>query len=159
MIKASAAIGGWPKTMLDDPFVVGSIESHTTIVLQHLTNGKCPPEIAAEATVRAVQFTFIGKSVSKEEAEQALRNCRGHNDYLKAAQAVTLILEARFGRPDGTNASVREAQSRLRGMPRAFRETLGSTEQEQLASFLSQEHFVRPLKEKYGELWRRGGAS
>ena len=158
MTRAKAALGGLPRTMLNDPFVVGSIDQHTTMVLQHLTNGKCPPQIATEATVLAVQLTFLGKSVSRQEAEQALRNHRGHKAFLQAAQAVTLILGARFGRPDGTSAPVREAQSRLRAMPRAFRDALGSSEQEQLASLLSQEHFVKPLKEKYGELWRTGGA-
>ena len=159
MTQASAALGAMPKTMLNDPFVVGSIASHTAIVLQHLTNGQCPPATANEATITAVQLTFPGTSVSKEEAERALQGHRGHKDYQKATQAVTLILGVRFGRSDGAGTlAVREMQSRLQAMPRAFRDAFGSTEQEQVATLLSQEHFVKPLKEKYGELWRRRGA-
>ena len=157
MTQVSAALGAMPRTMLSDPFVVGSIASHTAIVLQRLTNGQCPSTIANEATIAAVQLAFLGTSVSKEEAERALRDHRGHKDFQKATQAVKLILGARFGRSDDAGAlAVREVQSRLRAMPRAFRDALGSTEQEQVATLLSQEHFVKPLKEKYGELWRRG---
>ena len=124
-----------------------------------LETAQCPPATAHEATIAAVQLTFIGTSVSKEEAERALQEHRGHKDYQKATQAVTLILGARFGRTDGAGTlTVREMQRKLRAMPRAFRDALGSTEQEQVATLLSQEHFVKPLKEKYGELWRRGGA-
>lgn len=160
MIQASAALGAMPKAMLHDPFVVGSIASHTASVLQHLTNGQCPPAIVNEATISGFQLAFIGTPVSKEEAERALQEHRNHKDYRKATEVVTLILGARFDRKDvqGT-AAVQEMRSRVRAMPRAFREALGSTELEQVATLLAQEHFVKPLKEKYGELWRSGGTT
>jgi hypothetical protein len=160
MTQASAALGAMPRAMLNDPFVVGSIASHTANVLHHLTNGQCPPDMVNEATISALQLSFIGTSVSKEEAERALQEHRHHKDYRKATEVVTLILGARFGHNVGQDTmTVREMQSRVRAMPRAFREALGSTEPEQVATLLSQEHFVKPLKEKYGELWRSGGTA
>jgi hypothetical protein len=160
LTQASAALGAMPRALLSDPFVIGSIASHTTSVLQHLTNGQCSAAVIDEATISAVQLSFIGTSVSKKEAERALQEHRHHKDYRKATEVVTLILGARFGhKVDQGTAAVREMQNRVRAMPRAFREALGSTEPEQVATLLSQEHFVKPLKEKYGELWRSGGTA
>jgi hypothetical protein len=160
MIMTSAALGGVPRRMLDDPFVIGAIASHTTNVLHRITNGQCSPALVSDTAILAVQLSFIGSSVTPQEAARVLLEHRNHPEYEKATQVVSLILGARYGRPDSNSqAAVHEVRKRLIAMPKAFRNAFGSTENEQIEALLSQEHFVNPLKERYGELWRDGGGA
>lgn len=156
MLKVPAALGAMPREMLSDPFVVGAIASHAAIVSKVMTNGQCPTSVIESAMITAVQLVFSGAGVTKEESLSALYQFKNHPDYAKATQVVDLVLGARFGRRDlVTDPLVVEARGRVRSMPRAFRESFGSTEEEQIATQLSHDLFVKPLREKYGELWSR----
>ena len=156
MLRVSAALGAMPREMLADPFIIGAIASHAAILSKVITGGQSPEAVTENAMVSAVQLSFSGSSVSKEDALGALYQFKNHPEYTKATQVVTLILAARFGRRDlASDPLLLEARRKVKSMPAAFRESFGSTEEEQTATQLSQELFTKPLREKYGQLWSR----
>lgn len=106
--------------------------------------------------VQAIEITFAPIGVDRNAALGLLFRFKNHPDYTKGTQVATLIQAARFGRKDlrGEPLLV-EARQRLRTMPEAFRGVFGITEDEQVSSILIQDLLVTPLKEKYGEVWRR----
>ena len=109
--------------------------------------------------IQALELAFVGTGVERWEVIAALQRFKNHPEYSKAVQVVSLILGARYGRNDlAHDPLLLEARAEVRAMPKAFRESFGSTEPEQVANQLSHRHFLAPLKEKYGELWRSGDA-
>jgi hypothetical protein len=156
MLQVAAALGGMPKEMLADPFVVGAIASHAAILSKVVSNGQCPQAVTEAAMVTAVQLSFSGISVTREATLGALFQFKNHPEYIKATQVITLVLAARFGRKDLVNDPLLlEAKRKIEAMPKAFRESFGASLEEQVAHELSRALFIQPLREKYGALWAR----
>lgn len=156
MQQVSAALGGMPREMLADPFVVGAIAHHAAIISKVASNGQCAQTVTEAAMISAVQLSFEGASVTREAALGALFQLKNHPEYTKGSQVVTLILAARFGRKDLVNDPLLlEAKRKIEAMPTAFRESFGASLEEQVAYELSHTLFIQPLREKYGALWVR----
>lgn len=156
MLQVSAALGGMPKEMLADPFIVGAIASHAAILSKVISNGQCPQAVTEAAMVTAVQLSFAGMSVTREAALGALFEFKNHPEYTKATQVVTLVLAARFGRKDLVNDPLLlEAKRKIEAMPKPFRESFGASLEEQVAHELSHALFIQPLLQKYGAIWTR----
>ena len=154
MIQIEGALGGMPRRMLEDAFVIGAIAAHSAITSKVFTNGQCPLSVVERAMVIGVQRTFMAAAVTREEALGALFQFKNHPEYTRASQAVTLILAAKYSRRDlATDPLLLDAKKKLKGMPAAFRESFGPNEAEQAASLLTQDLLLKPLKEKYGNLW------
>ena len=150
------ALGGMHPSMREDPFIVGALAMHAAVVAKVVSNGQCPIAVLEAAMVRAVEITFASLEVDRNAALGLLFRFKNHPDYTKGSQVVTLIQAARFGRKDlQRDPLLVEARQRVRSMPKAFREAFGNTEEEQVSSVLTQDLLVAPLKQKYGELWRR----
>jgi len=154
MMQIEGALGGFPRRMLGDPFIIGTVATHSAITCKVLTNGQCPLAITESAMIMGVRFTFMASAVSKEEALGALFQFKNHQEYTRASKAVTLILAAKYGKRDlAADPMLLETKKRLKGMPAPFRELFGANEAEQTASLLIQDLLVKPLKETYGDLW------
>ncbi len=157
MMNVRATTGGFPRRMLDDPFIVGAAAMYAAVTAKVLSGGQVPNVLIEAAMIQALELAFVGTGVERWEIIGALQRFKNHPDYSKAVQVVSLILGARYGRKDLANDPLLlEAQADLRSMPKAFRDSFGQTEAEQIAYQLSHRHFLTPLKEKYGELWRTG---
>jgi hypothetical protein len=156
MAQVSAGLGAMPSYLLNDPFVVGVIASHTTRFALQLSNGRCPPAAIRDAMVKALQQCFCDASVSEPEATRALIEHRNHADFKRAEEVVELIVGARFGLPEASNnADVIQTKGQVQAMPSFVREAFGSSESEQVATLLFQRYVLRPILEKYGKLWRQ----
>ena len=156
MLKVPAALGAMPKEMLTDPFIVGAIASHAAILSKVITNGQCPQAVTENAMVTAVQLAFAGSAVSRPDALGALYEFKNHPDYTKATQVITLVLAARFGHRDlVSDPLLVDARKKVKSMPSAFRESFGNTEEEQVATQLTQDLFLKPLRERYAQLWAK----
>jgi hypothetical protein len=156
MLQLSAAVGDMPKKMLTDPFVIGAIASHAAILSKVVSNGQCPQAVTEAAMVTAVQLSFAGASVTREDAIGALYQFKNHPDYTKASQVITLVLGARFGRKDLVNDPlILETRRKVEDLPLQLRESFGATVEEQVAHELSRTLFIQPLREKYGTAWAR----
>ena len=150
------ALGGMHPSMREDPFIVGALAMHAAVLAKVISNGQCPIAVLEGAMVRAMEITFASLGVDRNAALGLLFQFKNHPNYTKGTQVVTLIQAARFGHKDlqGDPLLV-EARQRVRSMPKAFREAFGNSEEEQISSLLTQDLLVAPLKQRYGELWRR----
>lgn len=158
-MRLQGALGGLSPDMPEDPFLVGAVATHAAILTKVLSNGQAPLAVAEAAMVQAMQLAFGTVGVDRIRALGLLHQYKNHPDYTKASQVITLVLAARFARKDLLgDPIILNARERVRAMPQAFRQAFGSTEEEQVAEQLCQELFVRPMKAKYGELWKRGAA-
>jgi hypothetical protein len=160
MNQIKGALGGMPGKMLEDPFIIGTIAAHSAITSKLITNGQCPSAVTESAMVLAVQLTSLSAATTREDALGALFQFKNHPEYARASQAVTLVLAAKHGRRDlAADPVLLEAHRKLKGMPRAFRESFGATDAEQAASLLTLDLLVGPLKAAYGNLWANGTLS
>lgn len=154
-MRVQGALGGLHPDMPRDPFLVGVLSSHAAILSTIVAGGRCPLHVTEAAMVGALKLAFGSVGVDHAKAIALLMEFKNHPEYTKGTQVSTLVLAARFGRKDlqGDPLLV-DARTRVRAMPKAFRESFGSSEEEQVAEVLSQELLVKPTKARYGELWR-----
>jgi hypothetical protein len=154
-MRVQGALGGLHPDMSRDPFVVGGLSSHAAILSTIVAGGRCPLHVTEAAMVRSLELVFGSVGVDRTRAISLLMEYKNHPEYTKGTQVSALVLAARFGRKDlqGDPLLV-DARTRVRAMPKAFRESFGSSEDEQVSEVLSQDLLVKPMKAKYGELWR-----
>lgn len=158
MLAVQAALGGFPRRMLDDPFIIGAIAMYAAISLKVMTNGQTANALIESAMIEAVERTFLGKGVAHHDAIDALMRFKNNPEYARAVQVVSLILGARYERKDLIHDPlIVEARANVASMPQMFRKEFGATEAEQVAYELTRRHFIEPLKARYGELWRNVG--
>jgi hypothetical protein len=158
MLDLQAALGGFPRTMLDDPFIIGATAMYAAITIKVMTNGQAPNTMVEAAMTEAVERAFLGKGVARHDAIGALIRFKNDPEYAKAVQVVTLILAARYERKDMVHDPlISEAKASIASMPQVLQKQFGDTEAEQVAYELSRRLFIAPLKKKYGELWRTPG--
>jgi len=158
MMEVQGALGGIPRRMVDDPFVIGAIAMYAAISLKVITNGQVANTQIESAMIKAIERTFVGKDVAQHDAIGALMRFKNNPEYARAVQVVSLILGARYERKDLiSDPLVVEARENVASMPQMFRNVFGATEAEQVAHELTKRHFIEPLQAKYGELWRNGG--
>ena len=157
MIRVRAATGGFPRRMFDDPFIVGAAATYAAVTAKVLSNGQATNVLIEAAMIEGVERSFLGLGIARHEVIAALQRFKNHPEYAKAVQVVSLILGARYGLKDMANDPLlQEARADLERMPKAFRTSFGANEADQLAYQLTHRHFLTPVKEKYGELWRTG---
>jgi hypothetical protein len=153
MASVEGALGGIPPQMAEDPFVIGVLSSHAAIASKIISNGQAPLAVCEAAMIQAVQAVF---GLERTKAIDLLFRFKNHAEHTKGAQVATLLLAARYGRRDlQGDPLIVEARERLRLMPAAFRSSFGATEDAQASVMLCQDLLVKPLKEKYAEVWRR----
>jgi len=158
MLVLQAALGGFPRKLFDHPFVIGGAAMYAAITLQVASDGRASNVMVESAMTGAVEKSFSGKGVARHEAIGALMQFKNDPDYAKAVQVVTLIVAAKYERKDLVNDPlISEARARVRSMPDMFRKQFGDTEPEQTAWELTSQLFVAPMKEKYGQVWRKPG--
>ena len=158
MLGLQAVLGGLPRRMLDDPFIIGATAMYAAITNKVMTNGQAPNVLVEAAMTKAIERTFEGRAVARHVVNGALMRFKNDPEYAKAVQVITLILAARYERKDMVNDPlITEAKASVKSMPQAFRKEFGATEPEQVAHELTRRLFIAPMKEKYGELWRNPG--
>lgn len=154
-INLKSALGGFPRTMLDDPFIVGALAMYAAITAKVTTNGQATNVMLEAAMVQAIEKSFAGQGVAHHEAKGALLQFKSHPEYAKGVQVVSLILAAKYERKEMVSDPIlADAKARVVSMPKAFRNAFGETESEQVAYEVTKSQFIEPMKAKYGELWR-----
>ncbi len=155
MINLKAALGQLPRRMVDDPFVIGGVTMYAAISAKVLTKGQANNAFIESAMVSAIERTFADQGVTRHEAISTLMRFKNNPEYARAVQVFSLILGARYQRSGLIHDPlIVEARNYMLAVPEIFRMEFGATEAEQVAYEITRRHFVEPIKERYGELWR-----
>lgn len=154
-LGVQGAVGGVHADMPRDPFLLGVLSNHAAIMSVIAAGGPCPLDVTEKAMVRALELAFSAQGVDRVRAIGLLLEFKNHPEYIKGVAVSKLVLAARFGRKDlqGDPLLV-AARNRVNSMPKAFRESFGSTESEQVAEVLNQDLLVKPTAARYGKLGR-----
>ncbi len=135
-----AALGGLPRGLLDDPFVVGLVSMYAGLVVRIRSDGTAPMHVVEAAMIKTVQGIFASEGCDRLLAIGALRKFKDAPECAAGHRAAELIFGASLKpKQYESEPEVQAAKSKLAQMSLAERTAMfGSIESDQVVGVLTQ---------------------
>lgn len=144
-------LGGLPRELLSDPFVIGLASMYAALVARVRSNGTAPMRVVESAMIMSIQGIFARHGCDRIQAIGALRNSKNTSECAAGHRAADLIFGTSLQQKRyDTEPEVQAAKLALGQMSPVAREAFfGSIESDQVAGMLSRTLVLDRLAMRY----------